>query len=344
MTVADDQTRKLADRLLDAQVEFVLAELSGDRLLEVVERDVRDALRVAEKVSLADVLDPEQVVATMRTVTDLVGGSVLPGDLARALVPALYELDASEQYGLADVVDREQVDALVATLLSMHKLHERALNRLTDSPLMATVATTFVNKIVGDIVAQNRAVAEKIPGMSSMFSLGMDAVSRVKNVSDQFLGDVAGKGAQFALKRLNSATLDLIRDAPLADAAMELWDIQAEERISELRDYVSEAELTELVELVVEIAVVSRNAEFVGAVVERVVEVIFERYGQRPVAEVLAEAGLSDDELVAQAQQHAPGIVAAAKADGRLTELVRARLEPFYSSDAVLDILASRDV
>ncbi|WP_068271359.1 hypothetical protein [Aldersonia kunmingensis] len=343
MTVADDQTRKLADRLLDAQVEFVLAELSGDRLLEVVERDVRDALRVAETVTLADALDPKQVSATVRTVIDLVGGSLLPGELARALVPALYELEASEQYGLADVVDRDQVDALVATVLSMHKLHERALNRLTDSPLMATIATTFVNKIVGDIVAQNRAVAEKIPGMSSMFSLGLDAVSRVKNVSDQLLGDVAGKGAQFALKRLNSATLDLIRDAPLADAAMELWDLQAEERISELRDYVSEAELTELVELVVEIAVVSRNAEFVGAVVDCVVDVVFEKYGQRPVAEVLAEAGVSDDELVAQVTQHAPGIVAAARADGRLGELVRARLEPFYSSDAVLDILAARD-
>src|SRR6187431_3367658 len=106
MTVAESSSdaRKLADRLLDAQVEFVLAELSGDRLLEVVERDVRDALRIAEHVSLAELLDPEQVSATVLTVIDLVGGSVLPGDLARALASGLYGLEASEQYRLADVI------------------------------------------------------------------------------------------------------------------------------------------------------------------------------------------------------------------------------------------------
>jgi hypothetical protein len=53
---------------------------------------------------------------------------------------------------------------------------------------------------------------------------------------------------------------------------------------------------------------------------------------------------VSGDDLVAQAQQHAPGIVAAARTDGRLAELVRVRLEPFYTSEAVFEILANRDI
>jgi hypothetical protein len=339
----DDPTRKLAERLLDAQVAFHLAELSGDRLSEVIDRDVREALRIAESVTVADVLDPEHVAATVRTVIDLVGGSALPVDLADAWAGALYDLDAADEHRLAEVVDREQVDALVATVLSMHTLHQRALDRLTDSPLVASVATSFFNKIVGDIVAQNRALAEKVPGMGSMFSLGMGAVSRVKNVSDQFLGDVAGKSAQYALRRLNSATLELIRDAPLADAAMQVWDLQAEEPISVLREYMSRAELTELVGLVAELVVTSRNAAYVDAVIAEWVQVFFGRYGDVSVAALLADAGVSSDDLVAEVQRHAPAIVAAAKADGRLAEFIRARLEPFYVSDEVLGVLASRD-
>ncbi|MCX5046447.1 hypothetical protein OG921_25070 [Aldersonia sp. NBC_00410] len=340
---ADDSTRKLAERLLDAQVAFHLAELDGERLSAVVDRDVREALRIAETVTVAQALDREHVVATVRTIIDLVGGSALPVDLADAWAGALYDLDAADEHRLGDVVDREQVDALVATVLSMHTLHEHALDRLTDSPLVASVATSFFNKIVGDIVAQNRALAEKVPGMGSMFSLGMGAVSRVKNVSDQFLGDVAGKGAQYALRRLNGATLELIRDAPLADAAMQVWDLQAEEPMSVLREYLSRTELTELIGLIAELAVTSRNAAYIDAVVVEWVDVFFARYGEKTVTALLGEAGVSSDDLVAEVQRHAPGIVAAAKADGRLAELIRVRLAPFYASDEVLGMLATRD-
>ena len=37
----------LADQLLDAQVQFVLGELTGDKLAANIERDVADVLAVA---------------------------------------------------------------------------------------------------------------------------------------------------------------------------------------------------------------------------------------------------------------------------------------------------------
>ena len=104
----------------------------------------------------------------------------------------------------------------------MPTLHNRVLERLAESPLVATVATMFVTKIVGDFVNQNRQLVEKLPGARSVISFGVEAASKVRSATvDQVLGDAAGKSTQLAIHRTTSSTRDLPRDAPLHGAAME---------------------------------------------------------------------------------------------------------------------------
>lgn len=50
------QARQIADRLLDAQVEFLLAEVTGDRFAEVIARDVAAVLAVGETIRFGDVV------------------------------------------------------------------------------------------------------------------------------------------------------------------------------------------------------------------------------------------------------------------------------------------------
>ncbi|HEV7206473.1 MAG TPA: hypothetical protein VGN18_17845 [Jatrophihabitans sp.] len=337
---ADDVAR----RLLDAQVEFVLAELTGDRLRENIARDVDDVLAVASALVVAEVVDAEQVKATARRLVDRIGGSPMVEDLVGAVSDALYDLTASEQYDLGAVIAREPVEALVAKVLSMHTLHDRALERLTESPLVATVASKFVTKIVSDFMQQNRARAEKLPGMSSLLSLGAGAASKVKGATDkhldQFLGDAVGKGAQYGLRRTNNAIRELIRDAPLQAAAMEVWDLHADEPISGLREYLSQQDLRELAVLVHEIVVTALATEYTGHLIDECIDVFFARYGDRDVASLLPELGLTRDDLVEDLRTFAPPIIEAAKADGVLAGHIRARLAPFFSSPEVAAILS----
>lgn len=336
--------KKLADQLLDAQVEFVLAELSGDRFAEVVARDVDDVLSVAGTLIVSDIVDAEQVKKTGRRLVDQIGGSQLVEDLVAALSGAIYDLSASDDYHLGDVVERDPVAALIAKVLSMDTLHDRALDRLTESPIVATVASRFVTKIISDFVQQNRARAEKLPGMSSLLSLGTSAASKVRNASDrhldQFLGDAAGKGAQFALRRTNNAIRELIHDAPLQDAAMEIWDLHADEPISGLREYLTQQDLRELALLVHEIVTTARTSDYAGHLLDACVDVFFERYGSSDVAALLPELGLSRDDLIADICRFAPPVIEAAKADGVLAAQIRKRLEPFFHSAAVTDLLS----
>jgi hypothetical protein len=337
-----DMTKDIANQLLDAQVEFVLAEFSGKRLTQVIKRDVTDLLALAEQLTVADVVDPDQVKGAARRLVERVGGSELLEDLVSALSDAIYDLSASEDYNLGEVVERDPVEALVAKVLSMHTLQDRALDRMAESPLVAAVATRFVTKIVGDFLQQNRQMAERLPGAKSLISFGMGAASKVRSATvDQFLGDAAGKSTQFAIRRTNSAMRDLVREAPLQGAAMEIWDLHADEPISDLRGYLSKAELRELAVLVHEIVSSARSTEYTGHLVDECVDVFFERYGDRDLASLLPELGISRDDVLDDALRFVPPLIEAAKQTGRLDALIRARLEPFFASKQVLAILES---
>jgi hypothetical protein len=334
-------SKVLADRLLTAQVEFVLGELTGKRLAQVVARDVDDVLKIAAKVTVADIADPDVVKGALRRLIEQVGGSTLLEELVTALADAIYDLSASENYNLGEVVERDPVEALIVKVLSMHTLHDRALDRMAESPLVATVATRFVTKIVGDFLQQNRQMAERLPGAKSLISFGVGAASKVRNATgvDQLLGDAAGKSTQFAIKRTNSAIRDLIHDAPLQGAAMEIWDLHADAPVSDLREYLSKQELRDVVVLVHELVTSARSSDYVGELVDECVDVIFEQYGARDVASLLPDLGISRDDIVRDLGELLPPVIEAATADGRLEALVRARLKPFFASKQVHAIL-----
>jgi hypothetical protein len=329
----------LADRLLDAQVDYLLADLTDERLSDAVGATVDDALQVAGNLVLAETIDPGAVKALARHIADRAVGSPLVSDLVEQFAEALFALAAADQHDLGSVVDRDQVAAVVDKLLSMRTFHNRALDRLAESPAVSTVATKFVSKIISDFLAQNRAMAQRVPGMSSLLSLGTSAASVVRNPLDQLIGDAAGRSAQYAMRRTNSAARELFDEAPLREAALEVWDLHANEPVGALREYLEEQDLRELALLVHSLILDARNSALFGEALDACVDVVFARYGEWDLASLLAEAGVDRDELVAHLVALSAPVLEAAQRDGELRALLRRRLEPFFHSPAVAALL-----
>lgn len=335
------EPREIAERLLDAQVEFLLAEVSGERFTEVVARDVESVIEVADTLIFRDIVGIDQAKETVRTVIDLIGGSPVIADMVGVFADSIYDnIAANNDYTLGQVVDREPVEALLEKIFGMHQAQERILERLTESPLVATVASKFVDKLISDFMEANRQIAGKIPGVSSLISMGQSAAKTAKKATEStFIGDMAGKGAVFALKRTNNAIREMLRDAPVHDAAMEFWDLHADEPVSGLRDYLTQKDLNELVLLCYEIAVTTREKEYFGLLVDECVDVFFTKYGDYTLAAMLPELGLSGDDIAKEILRYGPAVIEGAKRNGVLGKLIRERLKPFYTSDVVLGIL-----
>ncbi|MBE7186909.1 hypothetical protein [Jatrophihabitans endophyticus] len=338
--MADD----LARQLLEAQTAWVVAELTGPRLDDLLAHDVADLMALAGELTLAEVADPAQVKTSARRLAALVIGSEALAGLVPAVADAVHDAPAADEHLLGDVVGREHVDALVARALELHRLEDRVMERLAESPLVATIAQRYVTKLVGDFLQANREQAEKLPGVSTMFSVGLGAASRVRGAADKrlggLLGDAQNRSTQFAIKRSNGALREILRDAPVHDAAMELWDLQAAEPVAALREYLTAADLRDLLSIVHAAVVDASGHEYVGALIDAGVDVVFERWGSTDLAAVLADLGLTADVLLDDLRRFAPPLLEAAARDGRLAELVRTRLAPFFeleSTRALLD-------
>lgn len=336
------EPREIAERLLDAQVDFLLAEVTGDRFAEVIARDVEALLGVGDTIVFRDVVTVEQARRTVRKVVDRSGGSPLLRDLVGVLSDALYDhIAANEDYTLGDVVEREPVEALLEKILGMYGAQERLLDRLSEAPLAGPVASKFADMLIDDILEANKKIAGRVPGMSSLMTLGQSAVKSAKKAAEgSFVGSMADRGTLYALKRVTNAIRETLREAPVHGAALQFWDLHAGEPVSGLRDYLTQADLRELVLIVHRIVVTTRNKEYVGLLLDEAVEVFFAKYGDHTLSALLPELNVTPDDISEEILRYGPAVIESAKRNGVLAKLIRERLEPFYLSDEVLGILA----
>ncbi|MDT9592675.1 hypothetical protein RDV89_06335 [Nocardioides zeae] len=346
---APTETETAAARLLEAQVAWVVDGLVGARTPDALAADVDLLLDLGAHLTLADVADPDVVADVVCRILVTVPPSPRATAVATTLGSAVA-MGPESTFTLAEVVRRERVEDLARRLLARVDVLESALDRATRSPQATRLAGTFVGRLVGEVVQANRAVAEKIPGVGSLVSFGARAGGRVLGAAEghleSLLGDTTGKGAALAARRLNKVVADTLRDPAALEAVLELYDLYATTPLPPATppDRASDPDaLVELADLLHVVVAEAAAAAPVHEVVRSTVHAVLAAHGDVPLDRLLAELGLDRDALVAHAGALLPPLAAAAHRAGRLEDLVRRRLAPFYASSAVAEILGSRD-
>ena len=343
---ADSAERDLAARLLDAQVRFHLDRLSGEQQAVTVARLAESLLTASQSHQVADLVD----AATLRTIVvralAVVPASAAVSGFVELAVTTAYD-GPGEPFPLGEVVDRAQVEVLLDRVLALTPALERGLDRLTESPLVGTVASRFMGRVVGEVVQANQAVADRVPGLGSLMSFGTSAASKMMGAADKqlegLLGDTVGKGGTFAVRRLNRIVLETLRDPTTREAVLQVWDLAAREPVASVAGKISRAEVDGVVDAVHDLAVSALAGERVAQLVGVVVDGFFERFGGYTPLELLDELDLDRADLVADLVRLAPGVLEALRESGDLERMVRAELEPFYASAEVRDLLGGAD-
>lgn len=334
---------ELAERLLDAQVAFVLAELSGPSAAELVATEVGDLVDAVEDVPVTELIEPAAARATAHALLDAAGESPAVAAMVTTLVPLLRDLPASDDHRLGDVVDRTAVEDFVDVLVGSQTLREEVLRRLGQSPAVSDLALRFVSALVGDAVQQNRQRVERVPGAKSLLGMGDFAARQARGMApkqlERMVGGAADKGAQAAMERVSRALVDTFDEEAVRAAAMEVWDLHADDTVAELRAYLTDGEVEELTASGHEVWLDLHGTPWFRRVVDTAIDAFFARYGERTVGEALTELGLDRERLTTEVERHAPRILEALHRDGRLEALVRRRIEPFFRSQAARDIL-----
>jgi hypothetical protein len=271
-----------------------------------------------------------------------VPGSAAFGGIIELATTVAYD-GPPEPFPLGDIVDRERIEALLDAMLALNPVLERALERLTASPLVGTAASRFMGRIVGEVLQANKAVTDKVPGLGQLMSFGTSAASRMMGAADKqfegLIGDTVGKGGTFAVRRLNRIVIETLRDPTTREAVLQVWDLLAEEPVVGMGHYASRDEVTGVVDAVHDLTVATAASEHVAHLGEVIVDAFFDRFGGYTPTELLDELDLSRDDLVTDLVRMAPRVVDALRETGDLERLLRAQLEPFYTSPQVSALL-----
>lgn len=332
----------VAQQLLDAQVRWTVARLTGDELPRLVTALVDDVLAAAEKTTVGELIDAENVKALAR----LLAARVPPSAAATTFVESCAEIlldNPSGEYTLAELIDRDNAERLTDEFLALTPVVERVLDELTASPLTASLASRFVSRIVNDVVAGNRAMAEKIPGVGSLVSFGAGAAGKVIGKTGEQFGEIfepaAAKGAEFMMGRLNKIIVATLNDPQTRTAALEVYDMYAERPAGRHDSVLTLDDAARIGGLGQDIVISAAVSEPVLALIDAFVDAFFRTYSGHPASVLLEDVDLRRDDLVDHATTIAPKILAAAADSGELERAVRDQLAPFYASDEVAQIL-----
>jgi hypothetical protein len=324
-------------------VRHHLDRLSGDQLASTVSRLVSDLLDSAGQHPIEDLVDREVVRAIVVRSLGTVPGSAAVGAIVE-LATSVVQDGPADSFRVGDLVERTRVKALLDELLALHPVLDRALERLTDSPLVGTMASRFMGRIVGEVLQANKAVADRVPGLGSLMSFGTSAASRVMGAADKqfeaLVGDTVGKGGTFAVRRLNRIVIETLRDPTTREALLQAWDLLAEEPVVGLGKYADDEEISGVVDAVHDLVVAVTASEQVAELAKVVVDAFFDRFGGYTPTELLVELEISRDDVVSDLVLLAPRVVEALRDTGDLERMIRAELEPFYASAEVEALLS----
>jgi hypothetical protein len=335
-------TRAVADQLLDAQVAHILHALTGPSAAASVRRDVDELWAAASTIRLDELITADEVTRIATQLLASIPASVTVSTVLERWTDVVLD-GPPVATTPSDLIDRGHVESLLDEAQHARRaLADAQLDRLAESPQVGALASTFITRIVVEAVQANRAVAERIPGVGSIMSLGTSAASRVAGVADkplQVMGDTAGRGAAMAVRRLRKVVLETLDDPVFAAAVMEVWDLRADEPLGGVTDEDGRGVVHRLAGLVQQIAIEAADTDQVRAAVGSFVTAFFEVYGEHPPTVLLEELSIDLETVTAELEVLLPRATARLHAGGALESAIRARLTPFFHSPAVAAIL-----
>ncbi len=335
--------------LLDAQVAWVLADLTEPRLTATVHEDVVRVLDVLGGVPLIEAVDVAAVQVVVRRLVLETPTAPLVVGAGAELALDTHRRVAAETTPLGEVVDRDAVETLLARAIELRGAGDRLTDRIIESPTAVQVGTRLVGRVVADVLSQNRAVAEKVPGVASLLAIGTGAMSRAGKVGkaalgdlplDRLVGDAVGAGAQATMIRTTAIVREVVTDEALLRILMELWDAQAARPVGDLLTGVEEADVVALLGRGRGVTASVARSDVVGGLVDAGVATFVERYAERDLTSLLADLGVTHQQLATDLHGVLVPTLQRLRADGTLERLVRERLAPFWSSPAVAAVLA----
>jgi hypothetical protein len=329
---------ELAEKLLSAHVQHELARLQGDPLSRTLEEQVSATFRWFAQIKLDDVATHAQIIGVMeRYVSEFrVGGGIaeLAGEMAQLVLSSPASASTRVDQILPDASYEEFATKLVGLSNAWHELFKL----VSESAAFAEISGQLVSRaLVGLMLARKPARSKSRSALARKLQEQVlpAAAQRLTKLITRSFAKQKQRFAQESQKHMVE-TLDPVRLRAILD---EIWDAVSPMRLSEAFALIDGYDLEDLVVLGYEFWQGYRKSDYFRQISSEMVEHFFEKYGQGSVASLIEDMGVNEQMVGHELITFLGPIFARARETGFLEQHIRARLEPFYRSPALNEIL-----
>lgn len=327
-----------AEQLLDAQVAFLVNQISAENLQPLVEANVKKALEDAKKINLGDVITSESIKKTaIKYASEMKIGPGVPelvGDVAREI----YHHPIFDQHTPGDLMSQREYREFVVKLAEMEDVRRKLISEVVSNPFYASLMSDLLYNGIQDYITSN-PLAKKIPGAQSMMKLG-------KSVMDKASPNLEGAVKKYVASNIGATLRESERflnknltNEKIIELGMDAWVSLQDLDISGFRKYVTANDIEEAYVVAFEYWKQLRKTEFYKACICAVIDFFYDKYKDTSLAELLDDLFIREDMLVHDAMTFAPMAIEFLKQQGMLQDFLRRNLLPFYESDEVASLL-----
>lgn len=327
-----------AQALLNAHVGFMMDQLTGKQLEVRVQELIDDVLSHSSKLKLADVVSPTMIKQTAHRYA--IHHEIPPAipELVGEIARDLYSLKSHDENKIFDLLTDEQFRELMKKIVEMKDLRERLIKEAVSNPIYGEMISEVLYHGITDYITKN-PLTKKIPGAASMMKLGKSVMDMASPNAEAGIKKYIGQNINASLKQSEKFLIRNLSDDKISRIASDVWNEIKLNKVSVLKNYVSEADIEDFFVIGFEYWRELRKTDYYRDMIDAGIDFFFRKYGKSTLNELLEEMGVDRDMIVAEAMHYAPHVLGVLKKKGILEKVVRSQLEPFYHSDAAQKII-----
>lgn len=303
--------------MLEAHVAFEVAAWT-DSLTQTLGNQTDAVFDWLDTVSMGSVFSEADLDVLIET---------LPVPDLSTSVLAAHTAALEDGTTVGELVRREDYDRVAQAVAGMTDLQEAVVDQITTSEVYADLISHVLYHGIRNYVMTESPIA-RVPGASSLMRFGQNAFDSAaprlsKGIEKQLTAFVSAN-LQDTLRESRQYLTSVVDEQAMSEVADDVYSRNADSTVSETAALIPADSLAELLAVAQDgWAYLITTPSF-----RDLLQAVLEANAARPVGELLAEAGITSDAVVAQVR---PWILRAAD-DGLLEEQIRERLTAFYSS------------
>jgi hypothetical protein len=331
-----------SEQLLAAHVEHELSRLSGAAASQLNEAEVAALFEWLADVNLNDVVTRAQITGVIeRYVVDLkVSGAIT--ELSGEMSQLVFSSHWSERTRLDEVLRPESYAAFAEKLGALEGLWREFIHVVVEGPAFRALVSRVVQREIMALLFR-RAPSDQASD-SPLGDLWPQLLDKIRPAIDRrleaYVTAYFEAHAEQLAARSERRLIAVLTPESLRSLADEFWEAVAPMRLSDAFAYIGAHDLEDFVVLGYEFWLKYRKTRYFREISRELVDHFFDKYGNESLSSLLEEFGITATMVSQELQTFLAPLLAHATASGFLRERIRARLEPFYRSAAVADILA----